>query len=68
MHIVAREGTPMEDLPEAKVARSSDLVPALQRRGDRFRPFLFDRIGVPGLGIVIETGSGARSCFHSSVG
>jgi hypothetical protein len=31
MHVVAREGTPLEDLPEAKVAQSSDLVPALQR-------------------------------------
>jgi hypothetical protein len=31
MHIVAREGTPVEDLPEAKVAQSTDLVPALQR-------------------------------------
>jgi hypothetical protein len=31
IHVVAREGTPLEDLPEAKVAQSSDLVPALQR-------------------------------------
>lgn len=28
LHVVAREGTPMEDLPEARVAQSSDLVPA----------------------------------------
>jgi hypothetical protein len=31
IHIVAREGTPLEDLPEAGVAQSSDLVPALQK-------------------------------------
>jgi uncharacterized membrane protein len=31
IHVVAREDTPLEDLPEAKVAQSSDLVPALQR-------------------------------------
>ena len=31
IHIVAREGTPLEDLPEAKLAQSSDLVPSLQR-------------------------------------
>jgi hypothetical protein len=31
IHVVAREGTPLEDLPEAKVAQSTDLVPALQR-------------------------------------
>jgi hypothetical protein len=31
IHIVAREGTPLEDLPEAGVAQRSDLVPALQK-------------------------------------
>jgi len=31
LHIVAREDTPLEDLPEAGVAQKSDLVPALQR-------------------------------------
>jgi uncharacterized membrane protein len=31
IHVVAREDTPLEDLPAAKVAQSSDLVPALQR-------------------------------------
>lgn len=31
LHVVAREGTPLEDLPEAKVAQSTDLVPSLQR-------------------------------------
>ena len=31
LHVVASEGTPMEDLPEAKLAQSTDLVPALQR-------------------------------------
>ena len=31
LHVVAREGTPLEDLPEAKLAQSTDLVPALQR-------------------------------------
>jgi len=31
IHIVAREDTPLEDLPEAGVAQRSDLVPALQK-------------------------------------
>jgi hypothetical protein len=31
LHVVAREGTPLEDLPAAKLAQSTDLVPALQR-------------------------------------
>ena len=31
IHIVAREDTPLEDLPEAGVAQRSDLVPALER-------------------------------------
>lgn len=31
IHVVAREGTALEDLPEAKLAQRSDLVPALQR-------------------------------------
>jgi hypothetical protein len=31
IHVVAREDTPLEDLPAAKVAQSTDLVPALQR-------------------------------------
>lgn len=31
IHVVAREGTPLEDLPEAGVAQRSDLVPALQK-------------------------------------
>ena len=31
LHVVAREGTPLENLPEARVAQSTDLVPALQR-------------------------------------
>ncbi len=31
IHVVARENTPLEDLPQASVAQSSDLVPALQR-------------------------------------
>lgn len=31
IHIVAREGTPLEELPQARLAQSSDLVPALQR-------------------------------------
>ncbi|MCU0775991.1 MAG: DUF1269 domain-containing protein [Ideonella sp.] len=31
LHVVAREGTPLEDLPEARIAQSTDLVPALQR-------------------------------------
>jgi hypothetical protein len=31
IHVIAREGTPMEDLPEAKLAQRSDLIPALER-------------------------------------
>jgi hypothetical protein len=31
LHIVAREDTPLDNLPEAGVAQKSDLVPALQR-------------------------------------
>jgi len=31
MHLLAREGTPLEELPEATLAQRSDLVPALQR-------------------------------------
>ncbi|MBW8471311.1 MAG: DUF1269 domain-containing protein [Thiobacillus sp.] len=31
IHIVVREGTPLENLPEAGVAQCSDLVPALQK-------------------------------------
>ena len=31
LHIVAREGTALEGLPQARLAQSSDLVPALQR-------------------------------------
>lgn len=31
LHVVAREGTPLENLPEARVAQSTDLVPAPQR-------------------------------------
>ncbi|MGV3743197.1 MAG: DUF1269 domain-containing protein [Burkholderiaceae bacterium] len=31
IHIIAREHTPLEDLPEAKLAQSSDLVPAIER-------------------------------------
>ena len=31
IHLVAREGVPLEALPEATLAQKSDLVPALQR-------------------------------------
>ena len=31
IHVIAKEGTPMEDLPEAKLAQRSDVVPALDR-------------------------------------
>jgi hypothetical protein len=31
IHVIAKEGTPMEDLPEAKLAQRSDVVPALER-------------------------------------
>jgi hypothetical protein len=31
IHVVAREDTPLEDLPAAGIAQTSDLVPALQR-------------------------------------
>lgn len=31
IHVVAREDTPLEDLPAAGIAQTSDLVPSLQR-------------------------------------
>lgn len=31
VHVIAKEGTPMEDLPEAHLAQRSDLIPALER-------------------------------------
>lgn len=31
IHVIAKEDTPMEDLPEAKLAQRSDVVPALER-------------------------------------
>ena len=31
IHILAREGTPLEDLPEADLSQKSDLIPALER-------------------------------------
>ena len=31
IHVIAKEGTPMEDLPEAKLAQRSDVIPALER-------------------------------------
>lgn len=31
IHLLARDGVPLEDLPEAALAQRSDLIPALQR-------------------------------------
>lgn len=31
IHVLAKEGTALEDLPEAKLAQSSDLIPSLER-------------------------------------
>lgn len=31
MHVIAKEGTPMEDLPEASLMQKSDFIPAMQR-------------------------------------
>lgn len=31
IHVLAKEGTPLEDLPEARLAQKSDLIPALER-------------------------------------
>jgi hypothetical protein len=31
IHVLAKEGTPLEDLPEAKLVQRSDLIPALER-------------------------------------
>jgi len=31
IHVIAKEGTPLEDLPEASLAQTSDLIPALER-------------------------------------
>jgi hypothetical protein len=31
IHVLAKEGTPLEDLPEARLSQKSDLIPALER-------------------------------------
>lgn len=31
IHVLAKEGTPLEDLPPAKLAQRSDLIPAIER-------------------------------------
>ena len=31
IHVIAKDGTPMEDLPEALLSQKSDVVPALER-------------------------------------
>jgi hypothetical protein len=31
IHVMAKEGTPLEDLPEATLSQKSDLIPALER-------------------------------------
>lgn len=31
IHVLAKDGTPLEDLPEATIAQRSDLIPALER-------------------------------------
>ena len=31
IHLLARRGTPLEDLPQATIAQRTDLVPALER-------------------------------------
>lgn len=31
IHVIAKEGTPMEDLPEASIFQKSDFVPAIER-------------------------------------
>ena len=31
IHVIAKEGTPLEDLPEARLAQKSDLVPAVEK-------------------------------------
>lgn len=31
IHVMARDGTPLEDLPEAGLSQKSDLIPALER-------------------------------------
>ena len=31
IHVIAKEGTPLEDLPEAGLSQKSDLIPALER-------------------------------------
>ena len=31
IHVIAKEGTPMEELPEASLFQKSDFVPALER-------------------------------------
>jgi hypothetical protein len=31
IHVIARQGTPLEDLPEARLSQRTDLIPALER-------------------------------------
>ncbi len=31
IHVIAKEGTPMEDLPEASILQKSDFIPAIER-------------------------------------
>jgi hypothetical protein len=31
MHVIAKEGTPLKDLPEASLAQKSDFIPAMER-------------------------------------
>jgi len=33
IHVIAKEGTPMEELPEASLLQKSDFIPAVEREG-----------------------------------
>jgi hypothetical protein len=56
IHVIAREGTPMEDLPEAGLRDRSDIIPALERGaaigGTAGALAGLAAVTVPGLGVV----------------
>lgn len=42
LHVIAKPGTPMDDLPEATFAQKTDFVPAMQK-GRRYGPHRLKR-------------------------
>ncbi|RFA31240.1 DUF1269 domain-containing protein [Alkalilimnicola ehrlichii] len=61
IHVIAKEGTPLEDLPEARLRESSDLIPALERGaaigGATGALAGLAAVALPGLGLVVGGGT-----------